>query len=132
MFGHVFRSGHAFCYHILCMFARLKCCFSARATHSLLHSDLTRLPYPRIVRGSSSFLPPTFLFIRPPPPFPSIFFLFFFFLYFRISRIRGPIFKLIRFGREVRVINGRKKNRGRRGIVAYSMLIEAVSRRKVN
>lgn len=32
MFGHVFRSGHAFCYHILCMFARLKCCFSARAT----------------------------------------------------------------------------------------------------
>lgn len=32
MFGHVFRSGHAFCYHILCMFARLKCCFSACAT----------------------------------------------------------------------------------------------------
>ena len=44
MFGHVFRSGHAFCYHILCMFARLKCCFSARATYSLFATDLTRVP----------------------------------------------------------------------------------------
>lgn len=42
MFGHVFRSGHAFCYHILCMFARLKCCFSARATHPSLHRLDTR------------------------------------------------------------------------------------------
>lgn len=32
MFGHVFRPGHAFCYHFPCTFVRLKCCFSARAT----------------------------------------------------------------------------------------------------
>lgn len=31
MFGHVFRLGHAFCYHFSCTFVRLKCCFSARA-----------------------------------------------------------------------------------------------------
>lgn len=32
MFGHVFRPGHAFCYHFPCTFVRLKCCFSARET----------------------------------------------------------------------------------------------------
>jgi len=31
MFGHVFRPGHAFCYHFPCTFVRLKCCSSARA-----------------------------------------------------------------------------------------------------
>lgn len=84
MFGHVFRSGHAFCYHILCMFARLKCCFSARATHSLLHRldtltvstdrpwiafylpsffdriSLLSLPAFRPPRSSSTFVPSSF------------------------------------------------------------------------
>lgn len=36
MFGHVFRPGHAFCYHFPCTFVRLKCCFSARATGAVI------------------------------------------------------------------------------------------------
>lgn len=45
MFGHVFRPGHAFCYHFPCTFVRLKCCFSARVTAQSsrwLANDLTR------------------------------------------------------------------------------------------
>lgn len=45
MFGHVFRPGHAFCYHFPCTFVCLKCCFSARTTAQSsrwLANDLTR------------------------------------------------------------------------------------------
>lgn len=41
MFGHVFRLGHAFCYHFSCTFVRLKCCFSAPPS-GLFANGLTR------------------------------------------------------------------------------------------